>query len=45
MGANQSNVSIEMIESDYPIRMRASGLVPDTGGPGRHRGGLALCRA
>ncbi len=34
-----------MIESDYPIRLEAYGLVPDTGGPGRHRGGLALCRA
>jgi N-methylhydantoinase B len=44
MGANQSNVSIEMIESDYPIRIRAYGMVPDTGGPGRQRGGLALIR-
>jgi N-methylhydantoinase B len=44
MGANQSNVSIEMIESDYPIRIRAYGMVADTGGPGRHRGGLALTR-
>ena len=44
MGANQSNVSIEMIESDYPIRMRRYGMVPDTGGPGRFRGGLALTR-
>ena len=44
MGANQSNVSIEMIESDYPIRLRRYGMVPDTGGPGRFRGGLALTR-
>ena len=44
MGANQSNVSIEMIESDYPIRIDEYGLVPDTGGPGRNRGGLALVR-
>jgi N-methylhydantoinase B len=44
MGANQSNVSIEMIESDYPIRIRRYGMVPDTGGPGRWRGGLALTR-
>jgi N-methylhydantoinase B len=44
MGANQSNVSIEMIESDYPIRIGAYGMVPDTGGPGRNRGGLALLR-
>jgi N-methylhydantoinase B len=44
MGANQSNVSVEMIESDYPIRIRDYGMVADTGGPGRNRGGLALAR-
>ena len=44
MGANQSNVSIEMIESDYPIRIDEYGMAPDTGGAGRHRGGLALLR-
>ena len=44
MGANQSNVSIEMIEADYPIRIDEYGMVPDTGGAGRHRGGLALVR-
>jgi N-methylhydantoinase B len=43
MGANLSNVSIEMIESDYPIRIRVR-MVADTGGPGRNRGGLALIR-
>ncbi|MBL8700653.1 MAG: hydantoinase B/oxoprolinase family protein [Alphaproteobacteria bacterium] len=44
MGANQSNVPVEMIESDYPIRIERYGLVPDTGGPGRFRGGLSLTR-
>ena len=44
MGANQSNVSVEMIESDYPIRLNQYGMVPDTSGPGRFRGGLSLCR-
>jgi N-methylhydantoinase B len=44
MGANQSNVPVEMIESDYPIRIDRYGLVPDTGGPGKHRGGLSLTR-
>ncbi len=44
MGANQSNVPVEMIESDYPIRIERYGMVPDTGGPGRFRGGLALTR-
>lgn len=44
MGANQSNVPIEMIETEYPIRIERYGLVPDTGGPGLHRGGLSLTR-
>ncbi len=44
MGANQSNVSIEMIEQDYPIRINQYGFVPDSGGAGKFRGGLALIR-
>jgi N-methylhydantoinase B len=44
MGANQSNVPIEMIEAEYPIRIERYGLVSDSGGPGRHRGGLSLLR-
>ena len=44
MGANQSNVSVEMIEQDYPIRINQYGLVPDPGGAGQYRGGLALMR-
>ena len=44
MGANQSNVSIEMIESEYPIRINEYGMLADTGGAGRNRGGLGLVR-
>ena len=44
MGANQSNVSIEMIEAEYPIRINEYGMVADTGGAGRYRGGLSLVR-
>jgi N-methylhydantoinase B len=44
VGANQSNVPIEMIEAEYPLRIEQYGLVPDTGGPGRHRGGLSMVR-
>jgi N-methylhydantoinase B len=44
MGANQSNVPVELIELDYPIRIEQYGFVPDTGGPGKHRGGLAIVR-
>jgi N-methylhydantoinase B len=44
MASNQANVPIEMIEADYPIRIEHYGFVPDTGGPGRFRGGLSLAR-
>lgn len=44
MASNQSNVPIEMIEADYPLRIESYGLVADTGGIGRRRGGLALRR-
>jgi N-methylhydantoinase B len=44
MASNQANVPVEMIESDYPIRIERYGFVPDTGGAGRFRGGLGLAR-
>ncbi|SMO80301.1 hydantoinase B/oxoprolinase family protein [Paracoccus laeviglucosivorans] len=44
MGANQANVPVEMIEASYPLRIRRYGIVPDTGGAGRHRGGNAFIR-
>ena len=44
LNANLSNVSIEVVESQVPIRVRKYGLVPDTGGPGRYRGGQAMER-
>lgn len=44
MGANQANVPVEMIEASFPLRILRYGLVPDTGGPGRFRGGNSLVR-
>jgi N-methylhydantoinase B len=44
MASNQANVPVEMIESDYPIRIERYGFAPDTGGPGKYRGGLAVVR-
>lgn len=41
---NYSNAPAEMIEADQPIAIERYALVPDTGGPGRFRGGLALER-
>ena len=42
---NNSAIPIEMIESDVPITFMGYGLVPGSGGDGRHRGGLGLTRA
>jgi N-methylhydantoinase B len=44
VGANQSNVPIEMIEATQPLRVEQYALVPDSGGPGKHRGGCAMVR-
>jgi N-methylhydantoinase B len=44
MASNQANVPVEMIECDYPIRIEEYGFAPDSGGPGRHRGGLGVVR-
>jgi N-methylhydantoinase B len=41
---NFSNNPVEVIEAEYPIAIERYGFVPDTGGPGRFRGGLALIR-
>ena len=41
---NYSNAPAEMIEADQPIAVECYAMVPDSGGPGRFRGGLALER-
>jgi N-methylhydantoinase B len=35
----------EVLESRFPLHIEASALAPDSGGPGQHRGGLAMRRA
>jgi N-methylhydantoinase B len=35
---------VEIFESEYPIRIRAFELVPDSAGAGRYRGGLGYAR-
>jgi N-methylhydantoinase B len=40
-----ANIPVEVAESEFPIRVERYGLVPDSGGPGLHRGGLAVERA
>ena len=44
IGANQSNIPVEMIEKSYPLRIEHYGYVTDSGGPGRRRGGMAIRR-
>jgi N-methylhydantoinase B/oxoprolinase/acetone carboxylase alpha subunit len=41
---NNANIPMEMIESDMPVTFLGYGLLTDTGGPGRWRGGLGLWR-
>ena len=42
---NTRNAPVEAIEAAYPLRVETYGLVPDSEGPGEHRGGLGLRRA
>jgi N-methylhydantoinase B len=44
MGGDVKNLPIEVLEHAYPIRCLGYRLRPDSGGPGRRRGGLGLER-
>ena len=44
-GGNVTNQPVEMIEAQFPIRIERYGLVPNSGGPGRHRGAPAYVRS
>jgi N-methylhydantoinase B/oxoprolinase/acetone carboxylase alpha subunit len=39
-----ANIPVEVAEAEFPIHVERYGLVPDSGGAGRHRGGLAVER-
>jgi N-methylhydantoinase B len=39
-----ANIPVEVAESEFPIVIERYGLVPDSGGVGKHRGGLAVER-
>ena len=41
---NTSNLPIEAIEMEYPLRVVRYGFIPDSGGAGKYRGGLGLQR-
>lgn len=42
---NLSNTPIEVLEQQHPVRIEEYGLVPDSCGPGRFRGGLGIVRS
>jgi N-methylhydantoinase B len=42
--ASMANIPVELAESDWPIAIERYGLVQDSGGAGRYRGGLAVER-
>jgi N-methylhydantoinase B len=41
---NTSNLPVESIEMEYPLLVESYGFVQDSGGAGKHRGGLGLRR-
>jgi N-methylhydantoinase B len=43
-GGDLKNFPVEVVESQYPVRIHGYGLVTDTGGAGKRRGGLAIFR-
>jgi N-methylhydantoinase B len=38
------NTPVEVVESQYPLRVQQFSLIPDSGGPGTNRGGLGVRR-
>ena len=40
----QENYPVEFLETGYPVRLRHYGIVADSGGPGRYRGGCGIVR-
>jgi N-methylhydantoinase B len=43
--ANQMNTPVEILEMSFPVRVEEYALIPDSGGAGRWRGGLAARRS
>ena len=40
----QENYPVEFLEVSYPVRLKRYGIVPDSGGAGRYRGGCGIVR-
>ena len=41
---NTRNAPVEVIENNYPVLVSSYGLITDSGGPGRSRGGMGINR-
>jgi N-methylhydantoinase B len=41
---NSTNLPVEVLETEYPLRCEEYALVPDSGGVGQYRGGLGIAR-
>jgi N-methylhydantoinase B len=41
---NTSNLPVEALENEYPLQVDEYALVPDSGGAGRHCGGMGIAR-
>lgn len=41
---NTSNLPVEVMEIEFPVRVERYEIVPDSGGAGRYRGGTGVCR-
>jgi N-methylhydantoinase B len=44
LAANMANTPVEVMESEFPVRIEEYGFVPDTGGAGRFRGCASVVR-
>jgi N-methylhydantoinase B len=45
LAVNYSNSPIEIVETEQPVRIEAYGFRTDSGGPGKHRGGVGMLRS
>jgi N-methylhydantoinase B len=44
LGGGPDGASVEIMETEYPILVEGHYFAPDTGGAGKYRGALSLCR-
>jgi N-methylhydantoinase B len=45
LAVNYSNSPVEVVEGEQPLRIEGYGFRTDSGGPGKHRGGVGMMRS